>query len=200
MVYCVDTGIDRLGELSPSKESDMTTITVERVFAKRETAKSDWEGRIGVATLVVDYESATLMGEMLSEKSFDYLLNFSLQSMQDAYAGAQSLDEAIASFEKKRAAIIDGSIGTRASGSGASVFVTIARSIVKAACKTQWGAKSEKWAKLTGLSDDDQDAKLDAMYAANESAFRPKVEAEIVRRAEANAAKKSLANVVELDL
>lgn len=178
----------------------MTTITVERVYSKRETAKSDWEGRIGVATLSVDYNSASLMGEELSTTSFEYLLNFSLQSMQDAYAGAESLNEAVASFEKKRAAIIAGTIGTRASGGGASVFVTIARSIVRAACKAQWGAKSEKWAKLTAMSDDDQDAKLDTMYTANEAAFKPKVEAEIIRRAEERVAKKALASTVELDL
>lgn len=178
-------------------------LSMSRVYSKRETEKSDWHGRIGSVELVFESDSditVTLDGTTLTGASVDHLLNFALQTLQDAYAGADSLDAAIGAFEKKRDRILDGSIGTRSDGDGVSYFVTVARSIVRANIKAQYGAKSDKWIAFTKLSDDDQDAKLDAVYAANEPALKPKVEAEIERRAEAARAKKALKMDIVIDL
>lgn len=98
----------------------MTAYNIARVFTKRETAKSAWSGRIGHVELVADVKSMTLDGAKLPDASIEYLLNFSLQSLQDAYAGAEDLAEATGSWEKKRDALLDGTIGVRGSGGGMS--------------------------------------------------------------------------------
>lgn len=91
---------------------------VNRVFTKRETEKSAWSGRIGAVELVANVESVTIGGKTLPEASVEYLLNFSLQSLQDAYAGADDLTEATANWEKKLAALMEGTIGVRSGGGG----------------------------------------------------------------------------------
>lgn len=98
----------------------MTIHNIARVFAKRETPKSDWHGRIGAIELVADVNSIKVAGNELGQASIDYLLNFSLQSLQDAYAGAESLAEAVAAYEKKLDALIEGTIGVRSGGGGMS--------------------------------------------------------------------------------
>jgi hypothetical protein len=101
-------------------ESNMTIHNIARVFAKRETAKSDWSGRIGAVEMVADVASIKVNGNDLGTASIDYLLNFSLQSLQDAYAGAESLVEAEAAWQKKLDALIEGTIGVRSGGGGMS--------------------------------------------------------------------------------
>lgn len=91
----------------------MTIHTVARVFAKRETEKSNWSGRIGAVTLEANITDVSVDGKSLPAASIEYLLNFSLQSLQDAYAGAESLTEATASWEKKLSALLEGTIGVR---------------------------------------------------------------------------------------
>jgi len=132
-----------------------------------------------------------------SAPSVEYLLNFALQSLQDAYAGAKTADEAKASWEKKRDAIVAGTLGQRAT-SGVSVETSVARQITRAALKAMWGAKSPKWAEFTGRSDDEQAEALDAVYAKNAGALGPKVKEELKRRAEAKAATAGLALEVDL--
>lgn len=61
---------------------------------------------------------ATIDGKELPDASLVYLMNFALQSLQDAYAGADDLTDAIARFEKKRDALLDGTIGVRSGGGG----------------------------------------------------------------------------------
>ena len=96
----------------------METIT-NRVFTKRETEKSDWSGRIGATELKVDGKGIWwLDGTELPQASADYLANFALQSLQDAYAGASSLDDATKRWEAKRTALLDGTIGARSGGGG----------------------------------------------------------------------------------
>lgn len=93
---------------------------IARVFTKRETEKSNWSGRVGSVEGVADINKIVLNGNELGAASINYLLNFSLQSLQDAYAGAESLAEATANFEKKLAALLDGTIGVRGAGGGMS--------------------------------------------------------------------------------
>lgn len=181
----------------------MNTFKAERVYSKRETEKSDWSGRIGSTVLEVKSEGdivVTLDGKVLPAGSVEYLLNFALQSMQDAYAGADSLSAAIGAFEKKRDAIINGTLGARGSGDGTSHFQTIARRIVRGLFKTKHGAKSEKWLEFSTRSDADQNAELDAMYTRNAEKLRPVVENEILRLNEEAARKAAITGGVEIDL
>ena len=96
----------------------MANYLVNRVFTKRETAKSDWSGRIGAVNLEADVASVKIDGVTLPEASVEYLLNFALQSLQDAYAGAASIDEATANWDKKRVSLLAGTIGVRTGEAG----------------------------------------------------------------------------------
>lgn len=91
---------------------------IARVFEKRVTEKSSWGGRIGSVEGTADVGNVVLNGKTLPQASVDYLLHFSLQSLQDAYAGADDLAEATALFDKKLAALLEGTIGVRSGGSG----------------------------------------------------------------------------------
>lgn len=134
----------------------MTIHSIGRVFTKRETERSNWSGRIGKVELVADIASMSIEGRPLSVASIDYLLNFSLQSLQDAYAGAESLTEAEAAWEKKLFALIDGTIGVR-SGSGGMSDEERAELYVAEAIYAQKFAKgTAKGDTFRALKDDDK--------------------------------------------
>ena len=174
-----------------------------RTFAKRETEKSNWSGEIGNATLKIESKSdiiVTLDGKELSLNSVMHLLNFSLQTLQDAYAGAASLSEAKGAFDKKRDAILNGTIGVRGTSDGESEETRVIRKIVFAKIKAQFKG-SEKLAAFEALSSDERNAKLDANFAKNEATLRPEVEKEMERLREMRAAKAAMLNVgAEMDI
>ncbi len=136
-------------------------------------------GLIGTVTLTAPDGPYALDGQALDAASITHLLTFALQTLQDAYAGSETADEAKAAWAKKRAKLLDGTIGTRTGGDGADEFTTIARQLVRVGYKAALGAKSSEWATFTGLSDSDQNAKLDELFGKNETAFRPQVDAKI---------------------
>lgn len=74
-------------------------------------------GSIGEVTLVVPESGWTLNGKALSESSIRHLATFSLQSLQDAYAGAKTPADAEGNWGKKLDRILAGTIGTREGGS-----------------------------------------------------------------------------------
>lgn len=178
-------------------------ITVNRVYEKRATDTGKWNGRIGATELVIaavdengrilqDIRVAMFLdGGILPDASAQYQANFSLQSLQDAYAGAESLDEAKGNWGKKRDALIAGEIGVR-SGEGVSTFTSIARQIVRAQLKKANGAKSEAWVAFTAKSDAEQNAVLDAKIAAASDAFRAAIAEEVTARANEAARKRAL--------
>lgn len=170
--------------------------TITRTYAKRETSKSDWSGNIGEVVLTLgDDGTMTLDGTKLGDAAMRHLLNFALQTLQDAYAGAKSLDEAQGNFAKKRAALLEGTIGVRGSGDGESEATRIARKLVLAEFKLGLGAgwkDSEKWKAFDGLTPEEQNAKLDAAFEKNEAHFAPKVRAEIARLEEARRSKAAI--------
>lgn len=181
----------------------MNTFKAERVYAKRETEKSDWSGRIGATALVVASESdivVTLDGQTLPHSSVEYLLNFALQSMQDAYAGADSLNAAIGAFEKKRDAIINGTLGTRGGGDGVGTRTVIARRLVRAQFKAKNGAKSEAWVNFAALPESIQIDKLDAYIERNAEKMRVAVDAELARIAEEAEKKAAIGASMDVDL
>lgn len=132
-------------------------------------------GLIGSVAFTAPDGPYALDGVTLPESSVTHLLTFALQTLQDAYAGSETADEAKAAWAKKRDKLLDGTIGTRTGGDGATEETRVARSIARELFKAKVGGKSGAWAEFTGLSDSDQLAKLDAIVAKNAALIAPKV-------------------------
>lgn len=179
------------------------SFEIVRGYAKRETEKSEWHGQIGSATLRIESKSdiaVTLDGKELGVNSITHLLNFALQTLQDAYAGAGSLEEAKGLFTKKRDAILNGTIGVRQSGDGESEETRIARRIIGEQLKAKFKG-TDKWAKFTELSDAERNAKLDELVAKNRAAIADEIAAEVERLRKMREAKAKRLNVeTTLDL
>ena len=157
-------------------------------------------GNIGSVTFESPKGKYSINGHDLPDVSVAHLMTFALQTLQDAYAGAKNTDEALGAFNSKLDKLLNGTIGTRGSGDGADERTRVARSIVQAAMKAKFGAKSPEWAEFTGRSDEAQVARLDEIFAENEATFAPAVDEEIARRAAKRAAKENLAASVEVTL
>jgi hypothetical protein len=164
------------------------TIIITRNYAHRTF------GAIGSVELTAPSGKYMLDGKELPEQSVNHLLTFALQTLQDAYAGADDAAEAIGAFGKKLDKLIAGTLGTRSGGDGVDEFTTVARQMIRTAMKSKLGAKSPEWAAFTGLADADQNVKLDANYAKNEAHFKPFVEAKVAERS-ADRARKAAMNV-----
>ena len=157
-------------------------------------------GAIGAVTLTAPKGKYAINGNDLPESSVNHLLTFALQTLQDAYAGAKSTDEALGAFNGKLDKMLNGTIGTRSGGDGADERTRVARSVTMAAAKAKFGSKSPEWATFTGLDDDAKNAKLDGWFTANEAAFAPAVDEEMARRAAKRDANKSLGAQVDIAL
>lgn len=155
-------------------------------------------GNIGAVTFATPKGKYTLNGTELPEASVAHLMTFALQTLQDAYAGAKSTDEALGAFNGKLDKLLNGTIGTRGSGDGADERTRVARSVTMSAAKAKFGAKSPEWATFTGLDDAAQAAKLDGWYEANREAFDPAIDEEMARRAARRDAKAALAGTVNI--
>lgn len=157
-------------------------------------------GQIGSVTFATPKGKYVLNGHELPEASVEHLMTFALQTLQDAYAGSKNTDEALGAFNGKLDKLLNGTIGTRGTGDGADERTRVARSVVQAAAKAKFGAKSPEWATFTGLDDAERNAKLDAWYEANKAAFDPAIDEEMARRAAKREAKAGLAASVEMSL
>lgn len=157
-------------------------------------------GNIGNVTFAVPKGKYVLNGTELPEASVAHLMTFALQTLQDAYAGAKSTDEALGAFNGKLDKLLNGTIGTRGTGDGADERTRVARSVVQQAAKAKFGAKSPEWATFTGLDTADQNEKLDAWYEANKDAFDPAIDEEMARRAARRDAKAALAGAVAIEM
>jgi hypothetical protein len=157
-------------------------------------------GKIGEVTFAVPKGKYVLNGNELPESSVAHLMTFALQTLQDAYAGAKSTDEAQGAFNGKYDKLINGTIGTRGGGDGADERTRVARQIVRGLVKAKYGSKSTDWATFTGLSDDEQNAKLDAIFAKNEAELTPSVDEKLAELAAARAKRSELAKTVEISL
>ena len=118
------------------------------------------------------------------------------QKIADAAAGSETLDEANAAMQKAIDGLLAGEWTQRTGSGGVDERTRVARSVVHAAVKAKFGAKSPEWATFTGLSDDDRNAKLDGWFAEHESTFAPAVDEEMARRAAKRDAKAGLAKAV----
>lgn len=157
-------------------------------------------GNIGEVTFVAPKGKFTLNGQELPESSVAHLMGFALQTLQDAYAGAKSTDEALGAFNGKLDKLLNGTIGTRGSGDGVDERTRVARSVVMSAAKAKFGAKSPEWATFTGLDDGDKNAKLDSWYDANKDAFDPAIDEEMARRAARRDSKTALGASVAIEM
>ncbi len=166
-------------------------MTINRTFTHRTF------GAIGTVEFVTPKGKYMLNGHELPEASVAHLMTFALQTLQDAYAGAKSTDEALGAFNGKYDKLINGTIGTRSGGDGADERTRVARSIVRGAVKARFGSKSPEWATFTGLDDAAQAAKLDDWYAANEATFAPLVDEKMAELAASRAKRATLAKDVD---
>jgi hypothetical protein len=157
-------------------------------------------GNIGQVTFTVPKGKYAINGNELPDTSVAHLMTFALQTLQDAYAGAKSTDEALGAFNGKLDKLLNGTIGTRGTGDGADERTRVARSIMHGLAKAKFGAKSPEWAAFTGLADDEQAAKLDAMVATNQAALDPAIDEEMARRAARRDAKAALGGSVTINL
>jgi hypothetical protein len=157
-------------------------------------------GNIGEVAFAVPKGKFTLNGHELPETSVAHLMVFALQTLQDAYAGAKSTDEALGAFNGKLDKLLNGTIGTRGSGDGADERTRVARQIVRGLVKAKFGSKSAEWATFTGLDDAAQNAKLDELFAANEAALAGAVDEKIAELAAARAKRGELAKDVTITL
>lgn len=157
-------------------------------------------GNIGSVVFAAPKGKYAINGTELPESSVAHLMTFALQTLQDAYAGAKSTDEALGAFNGKLDKLLNGTIGTRGSGDGADERTRVARSVTMSAAKAKFGAKSPEWATFTGLTDDERNAKLDGWYEANREAFDPAVDEEMARRAAKREAKAGLASSVTIEM
>lgn len=82
---------------------------------KRKYEHADY-GTIGAVTLSVPDGDWMLNGHTLAPTAVAHLAMFSLQTLQDSYAGAKNAAEAAAAFDKKLGRILEGKIGIREGG------------------------------------------------------------------------------------
>ena len=97
--------------------------------------------------VVIEFPTAgfVLNGKALPESSVRAIINQGLQILQDTYAGvgkSKTLDEAKAAFDNKLEALIEGTVGQRASGGGGrspleAMMHTIARESLRALFKAE---------------------------------------------------------------
>lgn len=157
-------------------------------------------GAIGAVTFEAPKGRYAINGAALPDSSVAHLMTFALQTLQDAYAGAKSTDEALGAFNGKLDKLLNGTIGTRAAGDGASERTRVERSIMLAAAKAKFGSKSPEWATFTGLDDDAKNAKLDAWYAKNETELSGAVDDEMAARAAKRERNAKMAGSVAIEM
>lgn len=166
----------------------MTKYTVSRAFDHKTF------GRIGIVSLEADCKAITIGGKELPNASVEYLLTFALQNLQDAYAGAESAAEAQARWQKKLDRLLDGSIGTRSVGDGASALQRMIRTVVGEMLRS-----AGKWKELTdGKEEAERAALLDAIFEKQPEAKQAAITATAETRiAEAEARKAQAKQMAE---
>lgn len=128
----------------------------------------------------------------LPDSSRDHFLNFAMQSLQDAYAGAESTAAAKAAFTAKVAKLRDGTLGVR--GEGVDEWTIAARNIVRPL------VKAKRAAEYKAADADGRTAMVDAAIDKNRdnAAFVAKVDAEMARmKAEREALARAVAEAAE---
>lgn len=147
-------------------------------------------------TLAVDWAK-------LPANAQDKIIAYGVQRIfNDMVGGSErfpTIEDKVKHVEAQIARFMAGDIG-RAASASVSNETAIGRSLIKAGLKAKYGAKSPEWAAFTGLSDDEQDAKLDALLEKNRAKLQPQIDAEVKRRAELAAKRAKQSDGLELSL
>lgn len=149
------------------------TVNLETFTVSKGPRDNSWSATCDI--------TAADIADGMAQRIFDYGLK---QVIADAASQATNAADATAMMAKKLDAIRNGTWSSRGGGSAVDERTEIARMIVRAELKANYGAKSPEWADFTGLSDEAQNEKLDYNFAENEDVFGPIVDAEIARRVE----------------
>lgn len=159
-------------------------------------------GRLGLADFTVESKSDIgflLNGKELPAASIDHLLTFALQSLQDAYAGAENAEDAQERFDAKLGRILAGTLGTRTGGTGATALTVEIRNLLRPQIKAAFTA--DEW---KALDADARDEKIDAVFAEQspetQAAIEEAAKAEIARKAAEKAAKAGLLAALSIKL
>lgn len=147
-------------------------------------------------TLAVDWEKLPANAQ---EKIIAYGVQRIFNDMVGGSERFPTIEDKVKHVEAQIARFMAGDIG-RAASASVSNETAIGRSLIKAGLKAKYGAKSPEWAAFTGLSDDEQDAKLDALLDKNRAKLQPQIDAEIKRRAELAAKRAKQSDGLELSL
>ena len=161
----------------------MHTVAIHRTFSTR--AKSAI-GEASIGEVRLTGEARLLLdGKELPAKSVEYLMTFALQSLQDAYAGAETLDAAKAAWAAKRDKLLSGDIGARGPAALVSIEVRIARDIMRDIFHKKASESARKAYKAADA--DGRNAILDAAIAKNVDVINKLVADEMKRRAKVGA-------------
>jgi hypothetical protein len=157
--------------------------------------------RIGLAEFTIESKAemvVKLNGQELPAASIDHLLTFALQSLQDAYAGAESESDARERFEAKLERIINGTLGTRTGGSGVDPITVEIRNLIRADIKKAIG---DDW---KTMDDDARNEALDKVFGDQpddvKAALTDAAKGEIARKAAEKAAKAALGSKLTINL
>lgn len=192
-------GIDNTNDSAHVGVTAMKRVGVDTMEYNRNFTHRTY-GAIGSVAFTTPKGKYTINGNELPDSSVAHLMTFALQTLQDAYAGAKSTDEALGAFNGKLDKLLNGTIGTRGTGDGADEQTRVARQLVRGLVKAKYGSKSPEWTAFTGLDDAAQNAKLDAMFAANEAALSDAVDEKIAELAAARVKRGEMVKTVEIAL
>ena len=124
-------------------EHGTTIMEIDRTYEHKSA------GTIGQVKLTVPSEGWVLDGKALSEQSVRHLAYFALQTLQDAYAGADTMPDAerVGRFNKKYDRLMLGTIGTREGGSRNPILSRALQIAKKNAPKGTEGKAITAWAR-----------------------------------------------------
>lgn len=135
----------------------------------------------------------------LSKLSADMIARLAVhglhQKVADAASASKSEDEALGAMNKAVDAVLAGEWTSRTAGEGVDERTRVARIIVRKAFKDANAANSAARLAFKALDVDEQNAKLDEWFEANE-AFGPMVDAELAERAAKADKQRKLAKAV----
>lgn len=169
----------------------LASMTINRSFDHKKF------GRVGVVEMVAEVGEVTINGSTLPAASVEYLLTFALQNLQDAYAGAESTEDAGKRWSDKLARLIEGNIGVRSGGTSVSREVKVRRNVLAEQIRVK--GKGEV---LKGLEGDERATFLDSVWEKQSDDAKAAIMALVAERiAEEDARKaqaKTLADTIEL--
>lgn len=127
------------------------------------------------------------------------------QKVADAASGAAKLEGDVAAntltlMQGAVDGLMAGTWTQRTAGGGVSEETRVGRSIARASLKANWGAKSAKWKEFDGLSDDDQNTKLDTVLADNAKLFADAIAAKLAERKRDREQKAALGKTVAINI